>query len=232
MKMLKGLVFCGLLFPLCLYAAPKSDIQRNADNATIGHAILGTAIGAAAGAAVGGVVAGSPVIGGVVGGGLGLAIGSTYKQQNELYKYGINVVNLNGQVILLIPVSRVFETDSTDFQSSAEDLLNAVTEFLKKFPNENIHISSNTDPILNTTRQRELSLAQATKVAGYFWAHGVEQNRSNRRLTFYGNSANYQIATNANFSGMAKNRRIQITIYTPKESRFRKGSCRKCKGLK
>lgn len=176
--------------------------------------LVGMGIGAVTGVALGSFV-GLPtaVIGGVLGATAYRIYYATQHNLPFLERYGVQFIVMQDRIIILIPSDILFEPSTAVLLPSSTQALNAVVEYLKKYPNENIHISGNTDPIGSRQQNAKLSTAQAMQVAGYFWSHGIQKGPAYRHLSFSGNGAKDPIATNQNMTGMGMNRRIQINIY-------------------
>lgn len=194
---------------------PSKPIPKPASR----HLAARAAVGGAAGATVGALVSHDPVVGGVVGGavgaGIGLASGMTSANPPTcLQAYGVQYINLHGRLIILIPTPLLFENNSAELKLIAPKILGPIADYLKEYPDANIHISGNASPIIDYSwyDKTRISLQRATKVAGYFWKEGVNKG-CHRKLTFTSNGADYPIATNKKIAGMAENRRIQIVVY-------------------
>jgi outer membrane protein OmpA-like peptidoglycan-associated protein len=181
---------------------------------TYHRTLIGTTVGAATGGVVGSFVH-QPLAGIIVGGGLGTIIGYSHTQEHMLKKQDVNAALINNQIILLLPSDKLFETNTADFTYQGTVMLNTVSAFLKKYPEQNIHISANTSPVNSNLKfqKQSLSLQQAEHVAGFLWAKGLRQGPTGRQLTYSGDDADYPIATNKKFAGMMTNRRVQITVY-------------------
>jgi flagellar motor protein MotB len=147
-----------------------------------------------------------------------LAFANLYGDNPNFKKYGVTFANLHDRLLILIPVSSLFAPTSDIFNKTALDVLTPITKFLTKYQNTNVHISGNSDPILDKKyafSRATLSEQRAVKVAGYFWTHGMNRHSDyQRRLTYSGNGVIYPIATNQELSGMMVNRRVEISIYS------------------
>lgn len=136
----------------------------------------------------------------------------------NLSAYGILVIPMNQQVVLIIPSDKLFVLGTDKLTYEGKATLNQIVVYLQQVQYSNIHIAGNTDPVFDHTlyHGQDLSLLQAKEVAGYLWDNGVNHHIARRQLTYSGEDADQPIATNSTLEGMKKNRRIQITIYAGK----------------
>ena len=130
----------------------------------------------------------------------------------------MTIVKQDQKILLLLSTDQLFKMNTPHLKESAYPVLDKIVSFLRNYPQENIHISGNTDLIGKNFKFNNISLSlqQAQQIAGYFWALGIHKGPTQGELTYSGDDAKYPIATNKKPAGMAMNRRIQITIY-PKQ---------------
>jgi outer membrane protein OmpA-like peptidoglycan-associated protein len=179
--------------------------------------VANIAVGGGVGLALGDALAEFPALG-IVGAGIGLVFSVIYNQNPALEKYGVQFINLHGRLIILIPTDVLFEINGAKLRKSVPQVLGPIAELLKKYPDANIHISGNNNPITPEHRLFHddapgLSMLQATQIAGYFWEKDVRQGRRQHQVMFGGNGDLAPIAANTNLAGMMLNRRIQIAVY-------------------
>lgn len=124
--------------------------------------------------------------------------------------YNYVMISLSGGVL--------FESGSADIQRGAKDILSRVGDILKKYQNRRIKIEGHTDnvPIKNSEFSSNLwlSTARATKVLEFLQE---KKHIKGKYLEASGRGELDPIASNKTASGRAKNRRVEIKIYTDTE---------------
>lgn len=118
-------------------------------------------------------------------------------------------------VMLSLSGGVLFESGSADIQSGAKQILGRVASILKSYEDRQIKIEGHTDnvPISNSEYNSNLwlSTARATKVLEYF----VEKKHLNsKNLEASGRGDVDPVASNKTSAGRAKNRRVEIKIYS------------------
>ncbi|MBQ3601764.1 MAG: flagellar motor protein MotB [Lachnospiraceae bacterium] len=127
---------------------------------------------------------------------------------DENYQYV--KISLSGAIL--------FESGQDEFLSEAKPILSKVGDILKLYGDSLIKIEGHTDNIPISNGQyadnMELSTARAISVWKYFVN---TKGLSPKKLEASGRSEYYPVASNKTAEGRAKNRRVEIKIYTGKE---------------
>ena len=183
-------------------------------------ATTGALIGAAAGAAVGAISGDDnrerrkrAAIGAGIGALAGGAVGYYMDQQEaklreRLAGTGVSVTRQGDQVILNMAGNVTFATNQSDIKSSFYPVLDSVAEVLYEYDQTLVEIVGHTDSTGNDAINRPLSQRRADSVADYL----KSRNISKVRLSTYGVSADYPVATNDTAEGRALNRRVEIAL--------------------
>lgn len=121
--------------------------------------------------------------------------------------YNYVMISLSGGVL--------FKSGSAEIQSNAKQILSRVGTLLKKYQDKQIKIEGHTDsvPINNSEYESNLwlSTARATKVYEYF----TEKSKlTSKHMEASGRGDADPIASNKTAAGRAKNRRVEIKIYS------------------
>ena len=174
----------------------------------------GTAIGATAGALIGstqsseGALIGA-LAGGAVGGGVGYYLDvQAAELRAELASTGVQVVESDDSIRLIMPGNITFKTDSADINSSFYPVLNSVAKVLNKYSNSTVMVSGHTDSTGSADYNLNLSRERAQSVASYLQGQGVKASR----FEVLGLGSSNPIASNASAAGRAQNRRVEIKI--------------------
>ena len=174
----------------------------------------GTAIGATAGALIGstqsseGALIGA-LAGGAVGGGVGYYLDvQAAELRAELASTGVQVVESDDSIRLIMPGNITFKTDSADINSSFYPVLNSVAKVLNKYSNSTVMVSGHTDSTGSAEYNLNLSRERAQSVASYLQGQGVKASR----FEVLGLGSSNPIASNASAAGRAQNRRVEIKI--------------------
>ena len=177
-------------------------------------ATWGSAIGAATGALIGstqsskGALVGA-LAGGVVGGGVGYYLDAQAAElRAELVSTGVQVVEEQDSIRLIMPGNITFKTDSADINSSFYPVLNSVAKVLNKYSNSTVMVSGHTDNTGTAEYNLNLSRERAGSVASYLQGQGVKASRFEVMGLGYSNP----IASNSTATGRAQNRRVEIKI--------------------
>ena len=180
-------------------------------------AVWGTAIGAATGAATGALVAGNSGKGALVGGLAGAALGAgtgyyldvqAAELRQELASTGVQVVESDDSIRLIMPGNITFRTDSADINSNFYPVLNSVAKVLNKYSNSTVMVSGHTDNTGSADYNLNLSRERAASVASYLQGQNVKASR----FEVMGLGFSNPIASNSTADGRAKNRRVEIKI--------------------
>lgn len=177
-------------------------------------ALTGAAVGAVAGIALGkGDRKDDIVKGAVVGGLIGGAIGNQLDAQERALRGSIGdsgalIVNTGSELIVTLPESITFETDSTYVRPSVQTTLTKLANNLNDYPNTTIDVIGHTDNVGSESYNQDLSARRAAAVSGILIRSGV----SSGRIRSYGRGERDPIATNLTAEGRAQNRRVEIVI--------------------
>ncbi len=102
-----------------------------------------------------------------------------------------------------------FEADSAVLEQSEKDKLEKIAAILREFPDHDLLISGHTALAGTEESRMKLSLERAQSVADFFISIGLKDAY---HIFTKGYGAEKPVASNATPSGMAKNRRVEITI--------------------
>ncbi|MBR2393737.1 MAG: OmpA family protein [Alphaproteobacteria bacterium] len=180
----------------------------------ISKSTWGTAIGTTAGALIGsrnsseGALVGA-LAGAAVGGGVGYYLDvQAAELRQELASTGVQVVESDDSIRLIMPGNITFRTDSADINSSFYPVLNSVAKVLNKYSNSTVMVSGHTDSTGSADYNLALSKSRAQSVAAYLQGQGVKSSR----FEVLGMGSSNPIASNADAAGRAQNRRVEIKI--------------------
>ena len=124
---------------------------------------------------------------------------------DENYQYVM--ISLSGGVL--------FDSGSAEIRKGAKTILSRVSYILKNYKDRQIKIEGHTDNVPIHTREfpsnRWLSTARATKVLEYFVD---EKGLSEKHMEASGRGYVDPVADNSTAAGRAKNRRVEIKIYS------------------
>lgn len=174
----------------------------------------GTAIGAATGALIGSTQSSEgALIGGLAGAAVGGGVGyyldvQAAELRAELASTGVQVVESDDNIRLIMPGNITFRTDSADINSSFYPVLNSVAKVLNKYSNSTVMVSGHTDSTGSADYNLNLSRERAQSVAAYLQGQGVKASR----FEVLGMGAANPIASNSTPNGRAQNRRVEIKI--------------------
>lgn len=174
----------------------------------------GTMLGAGAGALIGstqsskGALAGA-LAGAAVGGGVGYYLDvQAAELRAELASTGVQVIETEDSIRLVMPGNITFKTDSADINSSFYPVLNSVAKVLNKYSNSTVMVSGHTDSTGSADYNLDLSKNRAQSVASYLQGQGVKASR----FEVLGMGSSNPIASNSTADGRAQNRRTEIKI--------------------
>lgn len=174
----------------------------------------GTAIGATTGALIGSTQSSKgALIGGLAGAAVGGGVGYYLDAQAaelraELVSTGVQVIEDNDSIRLIMPGNITFKTDSSDINSSFYPVLNSVAKVLNKYSNSTVLVSGHTDSTGTPEYNLNLSRERAGSVAAYLQGQGVKSSR----FEVIGMGASNPIASNSSAQGRSLNRRVEIKI--------------------
>ena len=208
---MKNLVSLGAVLTLlsaCTTVNPYTGQTQTA------KATWGTAIGAATGALIGSTDSSKgALIGGLAGAAIGGGVGYYLDAQAaelraELVSTGVQVVESDDSIRLIMPGNITFKTDSADINSSFYPVLNSVARVLHKYNNSTVLVSGHTDNTGSAEYNLNLSKMRAQSVAAYLEGQGVKSNR----FEVMGMGYSTPIASNDTAAGREQNRRVEIKI--------------------
>lgn len=177
-------------------------------------AATGAALGAAAGLVFGKGERKDDVIKGALAGGLvGGAIGNRLDAQERALRGSIGnsgalITNTGSELIVTLPESITFETDSTYVRPSIQSTLTKLADNLNQYPDTTVDVIGHTDNVGTESYNQDLSSRRAAAVSGILIRSGV----SSRRIRAYGRGERDPIATNLTPEGRAQNRRVELVI--------------------
>jgi len=119
------------------------------------------------------------------------------------------VVNIDDKGVTITLGSINFGADSSELSYDEKKKLDVIADILKNYPNRDVEITGHTALAGTADGRMELSKQRASMVAGYFITQGVKDRD---QLFVLGKGATEPIADNSTSEGMAKNRRVEITI--------------------
>jgi chemotaxis protein MotB len=138
--------------------------------------------------------------------------------QSEIKLKKAEVMQFENQVRITIPNDVLFPGGGWTIDRKGNELLDKIIPVLKDSKNQAIEVYGYTDnspvgplPKSKFTTNRELSLARAVDIVGYFQKKGI--NRDLLSATGYG--AEEPVATNDTPQGKARNRRMIIAVMAP-----------------
>ncbi|WP_416223115.1 OmpA family protein [Tianweitania sp.] len=180
---------------------------------TAGGAALGAGIGALGGMLAGGNDRRNALIGAGVGALAGGAVGVYMDRQEaelraQLQGSGVSVSRQGDRIVLNMPSNITFATDQDSVMPGFYGTLNAVGLVLKKYNQTIVDVNGHTDSTGSDSHNYALSQRRASSVADYLGAQGVDP----RRFAVNGYGETQPIASNANESGRAQNRRVEIYL--------------------
>ena len=182
-------------------------------------AVKGGAIGAATGALVG-VLASSKhdrgkgaligaATGAAVGGGIGYYMDvQEAKLRQKMKGTGVSVTRQGDNIILNMPNSVTFDTNSSQVKAAGANTLSGVAMVLKEYQKTHINVVGHTDSSGGRDLNMRLSEQRADSVASNLITQGVEASR----ISTSGVGPDQPIASNSTAEGKAQNRRVTITL--------------------
>lgn len=182
-------------------------------------AVKGGAIGAATGALVG-VLASSKhdrgkgaligaATGAAVGGGIGYYMDvQEAKLRQKMKGTGVSVTRQGDNIILNMPNTVTFDTNSSQIKASGANTLSGVAMVLKEYEKTHINVVGHTDSSGGRDLNMRLSEQRADSVASNLITQGVEASR----ISTSGVGPDQPIASNSTAEGKAQNRRVTITL--------------------
>jgi outer membrane protein OmpA-like peptidoglycan-associated protein len=193
------------------------DPNYRTQNGALTGAVLGGILGAAAGGGGSNEARNrSALLGAAVGAAAGGAIGANLDAQaadlrNNLGNPNVTVTNMGGYLLVNLPESVTFATDSAAVRPDLASEIRSIAANLVSYPNSTIQVIGHTDNTGTAAYNFDLSQRRAVAVRDILLSAGVPSNR----LSAAGAGEDRPVATNLTTSGRAQNRRVEIII-TPK----------------
>ena len=181
----------------------------------VSNTAWGTGIGAVAGAGIGALFGGEK--GALIGAGIGAAAGAgtgaymdvqARKLRQELTNTGVQVVQQDGRVYLIMPGNITFDSNEAVIKEGFKPVLNSVAKVIVEYDQTMVLVNGYTDNTGSTALNNSLSLRRANSVSNYLRLRGVHANR----LVTDGLGSSNPIASNATAAGREQNRRVEIVL--------------------
>jgi outer membrane protein OmpA-like peptidoglycan-associated protein len=211
MKKVISLSLALAMLSACTTSNPYTGEQQISK--TAGGAALGALAGAGVGLLAGGDDRKNALIGAGIGALAGGGVGAFMDNQEaelraQLQGTGVSVTRNGNQIILNMPSNITFASDQDAIQSGFYPTLNSVALVLNKYGQSLVDIYGHTDSTGDDGYNLALSQRRAQSVANYLGTQRVDP----RRLLVTGSGEAQPIASNANDTGRAQNRRVEIQI--------------------
>ena len=130
------------------------------------------------------------------------------KLREKLQGTGVSVTRDGENIILNMPGSITFDTDSYQLKSQFSPVLESVAEVLKEYKSTMIQVGGHTDSTGSVQYNMLLSQQRAQSVANALGRAGVEQVR----MDIVGFGPHQPVASNDSASGRSQNRRVELTL--------------------
>lgn len=202
------------IFALTAIVSGCTTVNPYTGQTQTAKATWGTAIGATAGALIGSTQSSKGALvgalgGAALGGGVGYYLDAQAAElRAELVSTGVQVVESDDSIRLIMPGNITFKTDSADINSSFYSVLNSVAKVLNKYSNSTVMVSGHTDSTGSAEYNLNLSRERAQSVASYLQGQGIKSSR----FEVLGLGSSNPIASNDTANGRAQNRRVEIKI--------------------
>lgn len=214
---LKALGVTVLASSVALSGCANTGINTNP---SANKAILGAVAGALGGAAIskatGGEKTGRDA---ALGAALGAAAGAYMERQarqieQQMQGTGVTVSHdtTTGNINLIMPSNITFAHDDATLNSAFLGSLNQLAATMRQYGETTIIVAGHTDSTGQAAYNQALSERRADAVRSYLASQGV----SNSRIQTVGYGMRQPIASNATEAGRAENRRVELTILTPR----------------
>ena len=210
-----------LLTALCvtLGLAGCSTINPYTGEEQTSNAVKGGALGAATGALVGvlssskhdrgkGALIGAAA-GAAVGGGVGYYMDvQEAKLRQKMKGTGVSVTRQGDNIILNMPNSVTFDTNSSQVKAAGANTLSGVAMVLKEYEKTRVNVVGHTDSSGSRDLNLRLSQERADSVGSNLITQGVDASR----ISMSGVGPDQPVASNSTAAGKAQNRRVTITL--------------------
>ncbi len=210
-----------LLTALCIAigATACTTINPYSGEEQTSSAVKGGALGAATGALVGvlssskhdrgkGALIGAAA-GAAVGGGVGYYMDvQEAKLRQKMKGTGVSVTRQGDNIILNMPNSVTFDTNSSQVKAAGANSLSGVAMVLKEYDKTRINIIGHTDSSGGRELNMRLSQQRADSVGSNLITQGVDASR----ISMSGVGPDQPVASNSTAEGKAQNRRVTLTL--------------------
>jgi len=207
-------LFAAAALALSGCASTRADgAPKDRNNKAIG-AGAGALAGAAIGAAVGGDKRGRNAgIGAGAGALLGLGIGAYMDAQEKklrerLNGAGVTVLREGDEILLRVPNDLTFDVDRADLKADVRASLDEIAKTIVEYPETTVRVTGHADATGSDAYNLQLSERRADSVAQYLERQGV----AGGRIRAVGRGEADPIASNAEETGRARNRRVEIRL--------------------
>lgn len=187
-------------------------------NRTISKAAIGGVGGALGGYLLGDLIGGrrdrtEKIVGAGIGAVAGAGVGYYMDEQERKLRQqtagtGVNVIRDGDNLVLDMPSGITFDVDSSTVQPAFQTTLNQVAQTLTQYEKTYVDVLGHTDSTGSDAYNQTLSERRASSVASYLTSRGVQS----ARLATRGYGESQPKASNADESGRAANRRVEIRL--------------------
>lgn len=205
---------------LAVFAAGCADMSPTQRGTATGAGV-GAGLGALIGGTTGGGGGSRAAKGAVLGGAAGAIIGNIWSNRMENQKRameqatqgtGVQVSQTSDNRLRLeIPSDVSFDTNRSDIKSNFRPVLDRFASTLNENPATVVTVIGHTDDTGSEAINQPLSLDRAAHTRDYLAGRGVAPGR----ITIEGRGEREPIASNADNSGRARNRRVEIYVAEP-----------------
>ena len=131
------------------------------------------------------------------------------QQQQEFQQIpGFDVRQSGQQLIVTMPGTVLFDSDSYALRYEARRDLDKVADILIRYPETSITVAGHTDSVGDAGYNQRLSEYRAKSVADYLMSRGVQPYR----ISMVGYGETMPVASNSSESGRQRNRRVELDI--------------------
>jgi outer membrane protein OmpA-like peptidoglycan-associated protein len=208
-NLLNTLTVCGIcLMTACSTINPYTGQQQT--SRAVKYGAIGGVVCGLIGAAENSRRARNAGLGcGAIGAGVGAYMDAQEAElRAQLEGSGVQVQRNGDELNLIMPGNVTFNTNEFAVRNEFFPVLDSVAQVLYKFTDTNLVVTGHTDSTGSADYNYNLSNRRATAVANYLATAGVDQSR----LISEGRGPDQPIASNANESGRAQNRRVELQI--------------------
>lgn len=198
----------SLLLGACTTINPYTGQQQTSN--AVKYGAIGGVVCGLIGAAESGQRARNAALGcGAIGAGIGAYMDVQEAElRQQLAGTGVQVQRNGDQLNLLMPGNITFDTNEFALRGDFMPVLDSVAQVLYKYKDTRLTVTGHTDSTGSADYNYNLSNRRAQSVANYLATRGVDQNR----LVTQGMGPDQPIASNADETGRAQNRRVELQI--------------------